>query len=43
MNVDTVANYINGTLPQSAVVEGQILKANTSTLGWTWASQDGRF
>jgi hypothetical protein len=43
MNVDTVAKYINGTLPQSAVVEGQILKANTSTLGWTWASQDGRF
>jgi hypothetical protein len=43
MNVDTVANYINGTLPQSAVVEGQILKANTSTLGWTWASQNGRF
>ena len=43
MNVDTVAKYINGTLPQSAVVEGQILKANTSTLGWTWAAQSGKF
>ena len=43
MNVDTVAKYINGTLPPSAVVEGQILKANTSTLGWTWAKQAGKF
>ena len=43
MNVDTVANYINGTLPQSAVVEGQILKANTAGLGWTWAKQAGKF
>jgi hypothetical protein len=43
MNVDTVANYINGTLPQSAVVEGQILKANTTGLGWTWAKQAGKF
>lgn len=43
MNVDTVAKYINGTLPPSAVVEGQILKANTSTLGWTWAAQAGKF
>ena len=45
LNVDnnTVGDYINGTLPQSAVVGGQIPKANTSTLGWTWASQDGRF
>ena len=43
MNVDTVAKYINGTLPQSAVVEGQILKANTSGLGWTWAAQAGKF
>ena len=43
MNVDTVANYINGTLPQSAVVEGQILKANTTGLGWTWAKQVGKF
>jgi hypothetical protein len=43
MNVDTVANYINGTLPQSAVVEGQMLKANTAGLGWTWAAQSGKF
>ena len=43
LNVDTVAKYINGTLPPSAVVEGQILKANTSTLGWTWAKQAGKF
>lgn len=43
MNVDTVANYINGSLPPSAVVEGQILKANTSTLGWTWAKQANMF
>jgi hypothetical protein len=43
LNVDTAANYINGTLPQSAVVKGQILKANTTTLGWTWAKQAGKF
>ena len=43
LNVDTATNYINGTLPQSAVVEGQILKANTTTLGWTWAKQAGKF
>jgi hypothetical protein len=43
MNVDTVANYINGTLPSSAVVAGQLPKANTTTLGWTWAKQSGAF
>ena len=45
LNVDnnTVGDYINGTLPQSAVVGGQIPKANTSGLGWTWASQENVF
>jgi hypothetical protein len=42
LNVDTVANYVNGAVP-STVVAGQILKANTSTLGWTWAAQAGKF
>jgi hypothetical protein len=42
LNVDTVANYVNGVVP-STVVAGQILKANTSTLGWTWAAQAGKF
>jgi hypothetical protein len=42
LNVDTVANYVNGVVP-STVVTGQILKANTSTLGWTWAAQVGKF
>ena len=40
---NSIGNYINGTLPQSAVVGGQIPKANTSTLGWTWAAQAGKF
>lgn len=45
LNVDNniVGEYINGTLPQSSVVGGQIPKANTSSLGWTWASQSGEF
>jgi hypothetical protein len=42
LNVDTVANYVNGVVP-STVITGQILKANTSTLGWTWAAQAGKF
>ena len=42
LNVDTVDNYVNGVVP-STVVAGQILKANTSTLGWTWAAQAGKF
>ena len=40
---NSIGNYINGTLPQSVVVGGQIPKANTSTLGWTWAAQAGKF
>ena len=42
LNVDTVANYVNGPVP-SSVVAGQVHKANTSTLGWTWAKQAGKF
>jgi hypothetical protein len=40
---NSIGNYINGTLPQSAVVGGQIPKANTSNLSWTWAAQSGKF
>jgi len=39
---DSLANHVNGAIP-ATVTTGQILKANTSTLGWTWAKQAGKF
>jgi len=39
---DSLANHVNGVIP-ATVTTGQILKANTSGLGWTWASQAGKF
>jgi hypothetical protein len=43
LDVDSVSPYINGSLPASAVVAGQIHKANTAGLSWTWAKQAGKF
>jgi hypothetical protein len=43
LDVDSVIPYINGSLPASAVVAGQIHKANTAGLSWTWAKQAGKF
>jgi len=42
LDVDTVENYVNGVVPP-LVVAGKLPKANTSTLGWTWAKQAGKF
>lgn len=39
---DSLANHVNGAIP-ATMTTGQILKANTSTLGWTWAKQAGKF
>ena len=43
LDVDSVSPYINGNLPASAVVAGQIPKANTAGLSWTWAKIAGKF
>ena len=43
LDVDSVSPYINGNLPPSAVVAGQIPKANTAGLSWTWAKVAGKF
>ena len=43
LDVDSVSPYINGSLPASAVVAGQIHKANTAGLSWTWDKQAGKF
>lgn len=40
LNVDTVANYVNGDVP-SGVTAGTTPKANISGFGWTWASKAG--
>jgi hypothetical protein len=39
---DSLTNHVNGAIP-ATVTTGQILKANTSGLGWTWAAQAGKF
>lgn len=40
LNVDTVANYVNGAVPAGVMI-GQSTIANTSVFTWTWASQAG--
>ena len=40
LDVDTVDNYVNGTVP-AGVTAGQTPKANTSVFSWTWASSYG--
>lgn len=42
LDVDSVENHVNGPVP-ALVVAGQIPKANTSGLNWTWAKIAGKF
>jgi len=42
LDVDSLAAHVNGAVPAGVTV-GQTPKANTSTLGWTWAAQAGKF
>ena len=43
LDVDSVGPYINGNLPPSMVVAGQVPKANTAGLSWTWAKIAAKF
>ena len=41
IDVTDVSLHVNGTVPTGVTV-GNTPRANTSVLGWTWASQEGR-
>jgi hypothetical protein len=38
---DSLQNHVNGAVP-AGITAGNTPKANTTVLGWTWASQSGK-